>query len=145
MVVPEHVAEHHRRSLEPRDPPHRGRVGDDVEVAVALLPARDGVPVHRVHLHVEGEQVVAAFDRVTGLLLLDEELRVEPLPHQAPLHVRERDDHRVDVAGGDGRLEFLEAQHATILRGSSETIEGWAEAHPSNAIAVRLATGLRSD
>ena len=42
-VVPLHVAEHERRRLEPRDPAERRHVGPDVEVAVALLPARDRV------------------------------------------------------------------------------------------------------
>ena len=39
-VLPGHVAEHERRSRQPRDPPQRVEVGLQVEVAVAALPAR---------------------------------------------------------------------------------------------------------
>ena len=110
--MPLHVPEHERRPLEPRDPPQRPEVGDDVEVAVPLVPARDLVAGHRVHLHLEREQVVAALDGVLFVEnLLDEELGVEPLPHQAPLHVGERDDDRVDLAGGDQLSQRVGAQH----------------------------------
>jgi hypothetical protein len=33
-------------------------------------------------------------------VLLEEELRVEPLPHQPALHVGKRDDDGVDLAAG---------------------------------------------
>ena len=102
-VVPHDVAEHERRPLEPRDAPERGEVGDDVEVAVALLPARDLVAGDGVHLHLEGQEVVAPLDRVPRVHLVDEELRVEPLAHEAALHVGERDDHGVDLARRDER------------------------------------------
>ena len=109
--MPEDVAEHERRRLEPRDPPQRAQVGLDGEVAVSLLPARDLVPRHRVHLHLEREQVVAALDGVLGLHLLDEELTVQALAHQPPLHVGEGDDDRVDLAGRDQLLQVVEGQH----------------------------------
>ena len=110
-VVPLHVAEHECGRLEPRDAPQRRHVRPHPEVAVALLPARDLVARHRVHLHLEREQVVAALDRVPGLHLVDEELRVEPLAQQTTLHVREGDDHRVDLARRDELLQLLESQH----------------------------------
>ena len=119
--MPHDVAEHERRPLEPRDAPERGEVWDDVEVAVALLPACDLVARDRVHLHLEGEEIVAPLDRVLGVHLLDEELPVEPLAHQAALHVRERDDHRVDLARRDERPQLLPAQHGAILCGSPGT------------------------
>ena len=46
-----------------------------------------------------------------GLHLLDEELTVQALPHQAPLHVGEGDDDGVDLAGGDQRFQLVEGQH----------------------------------
>ena len=109
--MPADVAEDERRALEPRDPPERRHVGRDREVAVALLPARDLVARDRVHLHLEREQVVAALDGVPGVHLLDEELGMEALAEQASLHVGERDDDRVDLAGGDEILELGVGQH----------------------------------
>ena len=110
--MPEHVAEHERGRLEPGDPAQRRHVRLDREVPVALLPARDRVPGHRIHLHLQREQVVAALDGMLRLHLLDEELGVEALPHQASLHVGERDDDGVDLAALDERTQFLERQHA---------------------------------
>jgi hypothetical protein len=115
--VPGHVAEDERRPLEPRDPPERRQIGNDVEVAVALLPGSDLVAGHRVHLHLQREQIVAALDRVSGVGLLEEELRVQAFSHQATLHVGEGDDDGVDVAGVDLLPHLVEGQHAAILRG----------------------------
>ena len=89
------------------------RSGHEPEVAVAALPARDLVPGLRVHFHVEAEQVVAALDLVAAVHLGDEELGVQALAHQAPLHVGERDDHRVDLAALDQILQFVVAEHAS--------------------------------
>ena len=62
--MPDDVAEHERRRFEPGNPAQRGQIGLQPEVAVALLPARDPVPGHGIHLHVERQQVVAALDAV---------------------------------------------------------------------------------
>ena len=87
------------------------RSGASDEVPVALFPTRDLVAGNRVHLHVQREQVVAALDLVAGSHLLEEELAVEPLPEQPPLHVGERDDDRVDRTGLDLARQLLESQH----------------------------------
>ena len=100
-VVPLHVAEHERRRLEPGDAAKRRHVRPNVEVAVALLPARERVARNRVHLHLEREQVVAAFDPVARVHLVEEEFSMETLAHQPPLHVGESDDDRVDCTGFD--------------------------------------------
>ncbi len=100
-VVPEDVAEDESGRLEPWDPAQRREIRLHREVAVATLPARDLVARGRVHLHVECEEVVASLDRVPRVHLVDEELRVEPLAHEAALHVGERDNDRVDRAGLD--------------------------------------------
>jgi hypothetical protein len=78
--VPDDVAEDEGGRLEPRDAAERGEIGSEPEVAVALLPARDPVPRHGIHLHLECEQIVAAFDPVLGDVLLEEELGVQALP-----------------------------------------------------------------
>ena len=46
-----------------------------------------------------------------GVGLLDEELAVEALAHEAALHVGERDDDRVDRAPPHLDPQLLEAQH----------------------------------
>ena len=104
-AVPEHVAEDEHRPLEPGDAAERGEIRLEAEVAVAALPARDLVAGHGVHLHLEREQVVAALDRVAGVQLVEEELGVEALAHQAALHVREGRDDGVD----DAELDVLPA------------------------------------
>jgi hypothetical protein len=48
---------------------------------------------------------------VAGFVLGQEELGVEPLAHEAALHVGEARDHGVDRAHGDVFPEFLERQH----------------------------------
>ena len=90
-----------------------------MEVAVAALPARHLVPGYRVHLHVEREQVVAPLERIRVLHLLDEEVRLHALAHQASLHVGERDDDGVDLAGLDLLFQFVEREHrsAALLAG----------------------------
>ena len=113
--MPEDVAEDESGRLEPRNPAQRREIRLHREVAVATLPARDLVARDRVHLHVEREEVVAAFDRVLVRHLLAEELRVEPLSHEPALHVGERDDDRVDRARLDLGLQLVERQHAAIL------------------------------
>ena len=110
-VVPLDVALHHHRRLVPGDPAQRREVGPQAEVAVAPLPACDRVPRHRIHLHFEREQVVAALAAVAGLVLGEEELGIEPLPHQPALHVGEAGDDRVDRAGGDVLPQLLERRH----------------------------------
>ena len=114
-VVPLHVAENERRRLEPRDAAERRQVGPNVEVAVALLPARERIARHRVHLHLEREQVVAALHPVPRVHLLEEELGVKALAHQPALHVGEGDDDGVDRAGLDLCAQLLETQHRAIL------------------------------
>ena len=89
-----------RAGLEPGDPTQRVHVGTKAEVSVTLLPARDPVAGHRVHLHLERE-VVAASTPLLRDIAFEEELRVEPLAHESALHVRERDDDRVDRAALD--------------------------------------------
>ena len=72
------------------------RSGDELEVAVALLPVGHPVARDRVHLHVEREQVVARLDAVVEHLV-DEVVAVDALAHQPALHVGEAGEDGVDL------------------------------------------------
>ena len=110
-VLPADVAEHERVPLDPRDPPQRREVGPQHEVAVAPLPARDLVAGHGIHLHLEREEVVAPLHVLDPVL--EEEVLVQALAEQAPLHVGERDDDRVEAVVGS---QLVECQHAREFR-----------------------------
>ena len=109
-VVVDDVAQHHRGAVEPWDPAQRCHVRGDAEVAVALLPVRHLVARHGLHLHVEGEEVVAALDPVLGDLV-EEVVDLDPLAEQTALHVRERRDDGVDRARLGLVLEVVEREH----------------------------------
>src|SRR2546421_1829537 len=102
-----------------------------MEIAVAAFPARHRIARLRVHLHVEPEQVVAPLEAVIGGLV-EEELGLLALAHQASLHVRERGDDRVDRAVLDVLPQLFQRQHrpATLLRMQPETIAArlWPDA-----------------
>ena len=95
MVVDE-IGEAERRALEPGALHQRRHVGLHDEVAVALGPVGGRVAGHRLHIDVVGEQVVAAVRLLPRAV--DEELRVEALADQPPLHVGEGDNDGVDLA-----------------------------------------------
>ena len=98
-----------RRARDRAGPPRRA------QHRRAPLPACDRVARHRIHLHLEREQVIAALDAVAGVELVEEELAVQALTHQPPLHVREGNDDRVDGAALDVRPQLVDAQHEAIL------------------------------
>ncbi len=52
------------------------------------------------------------FHRMLVVDLLDEELAVQALPHQAPLHVGEGDDDGVDLAALHQLAQLCKRQHA---------------------------------
>ena len=104
------IAEDESGAVEPGGGPERGQVGDHVEVAVAQLPVGVGVPGDRLHLHVDGQQVVAAVGPVVGDLL-DEMVGVESLAVDPAVVVGERHHHGVDVAGRDAGLQLVTADH----------------------------------
>ena len=116
-VLPGQVAQDHRGALLPRDRTQRGQVGLEHEVAVAALPRGHRVAVDGVHVDVDRQQVVAALGAVLDDLL-DEVARRQSLALQTALHVAQRDQHRVDLAGLDPAAELLEL-HPTTLRSGS--------------------------
>ena len=113
--MPEDVAEDERGRLEPRNAAQRREIGLHRKVPVAALPARDLVPRDRIHLHVEGEQVVAPLHGMLVSHLLTEELRMEAFSHEPALHIGERDDDGVDYPGLDLNPQLVERKHAAIL------------------------------
>ena len=74
-----------------------------------------------------------------GVHLLDEELGVQALAHQPPLHVGEGDDDGVDRAALDLGAQLLEGQHAR--RSYSVRAREDTAAHHS-ALPTRAAAGL---
>ena len=109
-VVVDHVAQHQGRARQPGTRRSVRQVGPDHEVAVALVPGGGLEARDRLHLHVDGEQVVAGVPLVAGGL--EEEAAGDPLADQPALHVGEGGDHRVDLAARDLLLELLEVHHA---------------------------------
>ena len=94
-VVPDDVGEAHRRPLLPGHAAQRVEVRAHHEVAVAALPRGHRVALDGRHVDVDREQVVAALGAVLGDLI-DEVPGDQALAHQAPLHVGDREEHRVD-------------------------------------------------
>ena len=82
-----------------------------VEVPVPQIPAGVGVARHRLHLHVDCEQVVASVGPVLEDLV-EEMACGEALPVDPPVVVGEAGHHRVDFVGGDQRLQLVDADQS---------------------------------
>ena len=104
--------------------PHRS--GDPV--AVAGLPVRQPEAFRCVHLHVGAQEVRAEVGAVVDHAL-HERLGLDPLAHEAALHVCEGHDQRVDAPVADHRLELLLSR---VLRGVTA---------PARVIALRFERG----
>ena len=91
----------------PRDRPERVEVRRHLEVAVAALPRGHLVPRDRLHVDVDGEEVVAPLRPVLEHRV--EEVRGgQALALEPPLHVRDREQHGVDRAVRDRFLQLVE-------------------------------------
>ena len=108
------VADDERGFVEPARAPQRLHVRHEVEVAVAKLPIGELVPRHRIHFHVNGEEIVAGVRALLGDVL-HEHLGVEALAHQAPVVIGEADDHRLDLSLACELGELVERQHPELL------------------------------
>ena len=95
LVVLE-VADDHGGLLEPGHQAQGREVRDHVEVAVAELPIGEFVAGDGLHLHVDGEQVIAAVGAVPGGAL-EEEVGIEALAHEAAVEIGEDHQHGVDI------------------------------------------------
>ena len=94
------VGEAQRGALLPGHGPQRVEVGRHHEVAVAALPRGHRVAVDRVHLDVDGEQVVAAPRRRARRPRRGSGARAGACPAAGPA-CRSAQQHRVDRAGVD--------------------------------------------
>ena len=110
------VRHHQRRTRQPGQPAQGGEIRGHDHVAVAGLPAGHGVAVDGVHVDIHGQQVVAAFGAVRGDLL-DEQPRRYPFPGEPALHIGEREDHGVDLAGGDELFQIGLRQQTGVNHG----------------------------
>jgi len=106
-VVPDHVGDAHRGSLLPGHAAQRVEVRAHHKVAVTALPGRHREALDGRHVNVDREQVVAALGAVLGDLV-DEVAGDQALAHQAPLHVGDREHHRVDGPLRDLLPQLLE-------------------------------------
>ena len=106
-----YVADHQRRLLEPARAPQRLHVRHEVEVAVAELPVGELVAGHRLHLHVDGEQIVAGMRAMLGDVF-HEEFGVEALAEEPSVMVGEADHHGLDLARARELCELGEIQYA---------------------------------
>lgn len=82
-----------------------------MEVAVTEFPVRIGVAGDRLHLHVGGEEIVAAVGAVFGNLF-EEEAGVDALPKELALVVGEAHDDGVDRVGRHGFGQRFDGQHS---------------------------------
>ena len=114
-VLPDEVARHERRPLLPGDVPEGIHVGLEDEVAVAALPGGHRVALHGVHLHVHGEQVVAALRVVLDHLVEEVGCR-EALALEPALHVRHREEDGVYLSGFDLRAQSVQVEASLRLR-----------------------------
>src|SRR5215210_702552 len=114
-VLPEKVAGHERRPLLPGNTPEGLHVRLEDEVAVAALPGGHRVALHGVHLHVHGEQVVAALGVVLDHLV-EKVGRRQTLALQASLHIRHREEDGVYSSGLYLRPQRFEVEATLDLR-----------------------------
>ena len=115
LVEPAEVGHHEGGAGLPRHEAEGIEVGDHRHVAVSALPGRDAITTDRVHLHVDCEQVVAAFGSVRRDLV-DEEIRRDPFADEAALHVGECEHDRVDLALLHERFEFAQVDLSGTCR-----------------------------
>ena len=79
----------------------------DREIAKSLLPARELEPFERVHLHVDGEQVIAAM-RAVRRAVAQKEFARNALADEPAVLIGENDDDGIDLAGGDFGFEGIQ-------------------------------------
>ncbi len=132
-VEPGQVRDHQRRAGVPGDPAQRGQIRLHDEVAVAARPGRHLVAVDRVHVRVDRQQVVAPLGVVLHHLG-QEELSGQALALEPALHVGEREDHGVDLAGGDELAQLVQGQHPRTSR--ARVLIGHRQADSSCSIAA---------
>jgi hypothetical protein len=125
------VADDHRGGGLPGEQAHGGKVGLHAEVAEPGLPVGQREAVERVHLDVEGEEVIAAVRAAVGDVV-EEVVGGEPLADEAAENVGEDDDNGVDVPGLDLRRQCFEVHaYSRLLKPNSPRRHGDTEARPT--------------
>ena len=117
VALGEQVADHQRRALEPRGDAQRREVRHAMEVAVALLPVGEGVAGDDVHLHVDGEQIVAGVHPLLGDAV-EKEAPGDAFAEQPAVEVRKDHQDGLDLAVDHLARELLDRQQTLyqILR-----------------------------
>ena len=113
-VLPDDIGEQQRGAFVPRDEPQRAEVRLEDEVAVSAFPGSELVALDRVHVDVDGEQVVARLGTVLEHLV-EEVAGVEPLALQPSLHVGEAEDDGVDLVVLDVGPQLVDRQKPSPL------------------------------
>jgi hypothetical protein len=91
----------------PRDRAQRVEIRPHDEVPVAALPGGHLVALDRLHVDVDGEQVVAGLGVALGDVI-EEVGRGHPLSLETALHVGDRQKDGVDLPGVDLCPQFVE-------------------------------------
>ena len=107
-VMVDDVAQHQGGAGEPGDLAQGAEVRADGEVAIALVPGGGLEARDRLHLHVDGEEIVAGVPFLAHGV--HEVAAGHALADQPALHVGEGGDDRVDLACVDQALERLEVE-----------------------------------
>jgi hypothetical protein len=81
-----------------------------VEVTVAKFPIGILEPCHRLHLHVDRQEIVTTVSPVLDDIR-DEERRIDSLPMKPAVVIRECHDDRIDVIRSDQGIQALDIQH----------------------------------
>ena len=98
-VVIQQIAQHQRGAGQPRHQPQGGHVRAQHIVAIALFPAGGFIAGNGVHLHIDGEEIVAAMGFFMSAIA--EKGGVKAFAHQAALHVDAGHEDSVNLALGN--------------------------------------------
>ena len=109
------AAQDQRGSSLPWHKTQRGKIGPPFEIAESLFPIRQLESIQRVHLDVDGEQVVAAV-RAVFRDVLQKEIARETLADESSEHIGKGDDDGVDRASLYLGGELFEVHADSILR-----------------------------
>ena len=92
-----------------------------MEVTVAELPIGELVAGDRLHLHVDGEKIVAAVGTIGGAAF-EEELGVEAFTHEAAVEIGEDHEDGVDLIGRYKPPQLIKIQQALVFAHLSASI-----------------------
>ncbi|MNE34537.1 hypothetical protein D3C80_1282630 [compost metagenome] len=102
----ENVTENKGCAFQPWHTTQRREVWLHRVIAVALFPACRLVTGNGLHLHVGCQQIIAAVRFLMGTF--HEKLCLKTLAHQAPLHIHQAGQHRIDTPLGHVFFQFIE-------------------------------------